>query len=151
MTTDPLRWPFKYRDCAGRFQSPINFNTREVLKGKKNPPFQFYQYDSVIPMVLTNNGHSGSEILLTSFKCLKSNNFETNLQLKSNLYLTILKSIIVNFLQLLVEDWLVNIYSSMLIFIGATVLIREVNMPSIDKCIQTTIIYFLNLIFNPYS
>jgi carbonic anhydrase len=55
---DPQKWEEHESNCAGLHQSPINFNTDEVVV-TNYPKFTFENYNLVFPESLENNGHTG--------------------------------------------------------------------------------------------
>jgi hypothetical protein len=55
---DPQKWDEHELNCAGLHQSPINFNTDEVVV-TNYPKFTFENYNLVFPESLENNGHTG--------------------------------------------------------------------------------------------
>ncbi|XP_059163193.1 uncharacterized protein LOC131946442 [Physella acuta] len=52
------QWKDHYPKCAGEQQSPINIHEGDVVIDKTIPPLLYANYDTVISMVLSNDGHS---------------------------------------------------------------------------------------------
>ncbi|XP_069003127.1 carbonic anhydrase 4a [Embiotoca jacksoni] len=54
----PEKWNNAYKDCAGKYQSPINIVTKKTLKDERLTPFQFKNYQQMFKSSIKNNGHS---------------------------------------------------------------------------------------------
>ncbi|XP_028322534.1 carbonic anhydrase 4a [Gouania willdenowi] len=54
----PEKWDHANRDCAGKYQSPINIVTRKTLKDDLLTPFEFKNYQQIFRSSIKNNGHS---------------------------------------------------------------------------------------------
>ncbi|XP_055861353.1 uncharacterized protein LOC106050470 [Biomphalaria glabrata] len=51
-------WPELFDKCAQRHQSPINIYEGDLTIDSQLLPFRFSNYDALVDMVLSNNGHS---------------------------------------------------------------------------------------------
>ncbi|XP_051850056.1 carbonic anhydrase 4 [Antechinus flavipes] len=63
--TEPSKWP---GNCQDKQQSPINIDTKLVLRNDSLKPFQFVNYDKKEARVIENNGHSVQVALSGSIK-----------------------------------------------------------------------------------
>ena len=59
ITTDFKGWTEHVSACAGAHQSPINIKTSDS-KGVNYPKFTFGNYKTILPEIVTNNGHTGN-------------------------------------------------------------------------------------------
>uniref|UniRef100_A0A3P8T196 Carbonic anhydrase n=1 Tax=Amphiprion percula TaxID=161767 RepID=A0A3P8T196_AMPPE len=54
----PEKWDHAFKECAGKYQSPINIVTRKTLKDERLTPIKFKNYQQIFRSTIKNNGHS---------------------------------------------------------------------------------------------
>ena len=61
--TGPEEWGVLSQHCSGRFQSPVNIVTRNmVLDAERLTAFDFIGYQEAFHGRLRNNGHTGTSL-----------------------------------------------------------------------------------------